>query len=203
MSRILSILFIGLMVWAGNANAQTDERIIQASKLIQSLADKAPVLLKPSKKSLELRERAIQAELKQHVDFTLMASVIMGAYWREMAAQQKDEFLDLFSDFFLKSYTPLLGGYPGDILKLRFTRKNGSKDVFVRTQLQRQNRKTVISDWRMRQSGTQHKIIDLNISGISVIISHRESFHRHLGKSGVDGLLKLLRIRAERLTAQS
>jgi len=201
--RTQLIVFLGFLLWPFSLQAETNAEIMQARELIQSLVEKAPAILSPSKKSLENREYILQKELGRHIDFPLMASVVMGSYWKTMTSDQKSEYFDLFSDFFLKAYTPLLGGYPGDTLDLRFSRKSGRRDVFVRTQLKRQSRKTVVSDWRMRKIGDKFRIIDLNISGVSVVISHRESFHKHLEKKGVDGLLKLLRIRAERLPAQS
>ncbi|MEH6402997.1 MAG: ABC transporter substrate-binding protein [Sneathiella sp.] len=203
MHRTQLLLLLGFLLWPATSHAEPDNHITQAHDLIQSLVDRAPVILRPSNKSLENREQVLQKELGQHIDFALMASVVMGRYWKTMEAAQKNDFFDLFSDFFLNSYTPLLGGYPGDKLEVRYSRNNGSQDVFVRTQLMRQNRKTIVSDWRMRKTGNKLRIIDLNVSGISVIVSHRESFHQHLDKKGVDGLLKLLQIRAERLPAQS
>ncbi len=38
------------------------------------------------------------------------------------------------------------------------------------------------------------------LAGVSVVISHRRGFHKHLQSKGIEGLLTLLRIRADRLT---
>lgn len=196
-------VWIALFLYLGSLNhSLADERTETAVSMIEEISTTASSVLSSRQETLDERERNFHSILKKKIDFPFMSPLVMGAYWFRMNEEQKLEFTALFSDFFLNSYASQFGGYPGEKVRVKTVHKNGPKDVFVRLQLKRPGQRVSISEWRIREFAGIPKIIDVAIAGTSVVISHRKGFHEHLNKKGVEGLLTLLRIRADRISAQ-
>lgn len=173
-----------------------------AKRFISDITENASFILMPDEQMLEEREKEFHSFLKQNFDFSFISALVMGNYWNQMSDEQRSEFIGLFSDFFLKSYASQFGGYPGEKSVIRQVQRNSTTDAFVKLSLYRPKRKPANSEWRIREFAGIPRIIDLKVSGVSVVISHKKGFHRHMERKGVEGLLTLLRIRAERLSAQ-
>lgn len=179
-----------------------EERHDRARALISGLAGNAKTILSIEDKSLEEREQHLIEAIGNEFQIPFISKFVVGPGWDSLSDQQQAEFLDLFEDFFLRAYSSQLGGYPEEELVIISSAKKGSKDSFVLTKLQRPERQTVTIRWRIREFQDKPQIIDLWIDGTSVALTHREGFHRVLSNDGIDGLIKLLKIRAERLSAQ-
>lgn len=199
-ARIIVCAVILSFCSAGAVNADSSKDV--ARRLISTITENASFILTPDDNSLEEREGEFHQFLEENIDFSFIAALVMGGYWQQMSDEQKQDFIDLFANFFLKSYASQFGGYPGEKIFIQRVRQNGATDVFVKLQLHRPNRKPTTSEWRIREFAGIPQIIDLEVAGVSVVISHKKGFHQHLSRKGVDGLLTLLRIRADRLSAQ-
>lgn len=196
-------VWIAVFIYLGCIDLSfADDRTDTAIKMIDDISTTASSLLSSQEKSLDERESDFHSALKKKIDFPFMAPLVMGTYWSHMSEEQKLDFTSLFSNFFLKSYASQFGGYPGEKIRIKAVHKNGPKDVFIRLELKRPNQRIAISEWRIREFAGIPKIIDVTVAGASVVISHRKGFHQHLNSKGVEGLLTLLRIRADRVTAQ-
>ncbi len=202
--HLKSLIFPGVlllvMTWVSTASA--DDKEAQAEALVQDLMHVATDILSDQGGSLLDRETQFHDIVREKFDFHFISTLVAGKYWAQMTEAQKSEFQKLFSDFFLKSYAPLLGGYPGDNTVLLFVKRFGLKDVYVQTEIRRKKRRTVRSDWRIRDVAGMSRIIDLAVSGTSVGFSHKAGFQRVIEKRGIEGLLGLLRLRAEQVAAQ-
>jgi len=193
-------LIVVLLVLSGPAQASDKEK--QAEKLIHDLILAAQSHLSGEKTPILERETAFHNVAREKIHFPVLASLVTGKYWIEMSNEQRQEFLHLFSDFFLKSYAPLLGGYPDHQVDLIRSRQYGIADVVVQTILIRPAQRPAKSEWRVREVEGTLRIVDISISGSSVGFSHRVGFHNHLQKKGIEGLLSLLRLRAEQVPTQ-
>ncbi|GLQ07288.1 MlaC/ttg2D family ABC transporter substrate-binding protein [Sneathiella chinensis] len=184
-------------------SVQAEGRVDPAYKLIQSMAEQAKSRLSNDTLPIDRRESLFRQDIRPAFDFDFISAFVVGPKWDRLEPRQKEEFTDLFSEFFLQSYSFQFGGYPEDRFEILEVKANGDGDLFVLTQLFRPNRKRVVSRWRLRESADGLRIVDVEISGTSVITAHRKSFHNQLVRGSVEGLLNILRMRAERLSPQS
>ncbi|MCR9213548.1 MAG: ABC transporter substrate-binding protein [Proteobacteria bacterium] len=179
-----------------------EERSDRARALISDLAGNAKTILSLPEKTLDEREQHLIESIGNEFHIPFISQFVVGPGWDNLSDQQRADFLELFEDFFLRAYSSQLGGYPDEELVIVSAAKKGSKDSFVMTKLRRPERQTVSIRWRVREFQDKPQIIDLWIDGTSVALTHREGFHRVLSNDGIDGLINLLKIRAERLSAQ-
>ncbi len=179
-----------------------EDRSDRARALISDLAGNAKSILSLPEKTLDEREQHLIEAIGSEFHIPFISQFVVGPGWESLSDQQRADFLELFEDFFLRAYSSQLGGYADEKLVIVSAIKKGSKDSFVQTKLHRPERQTVKIRWRIREFQNKPQIIDLWIDGTSVALTHREGFHRVLSNDGIDGLINLLKIRAERLSAQ-
>jgi len=178
----------------------------QAEGFIQELAFSGITMLENSSVSPAERELEFRKLVKKGFALEAIGKFVVGRYWRDMSADQQDEYLELFSEWLLKTYANRLGGYSGQKLLVLKSMETDSryKDVIVSTQLDLANGQPPINaDWRVRKFNNEFKIIDVSIEGASMVGTQRREFESVIRKVGVDGLLNELRDRLAVLVANS
>lgn len=201
----LATLGVGLLIVLATAplGAVAGERATRAEAVILDLSRQARDILSQTDKPLRARENQLATSIGRHFHFTLISELVVGPKWENIPQHQRQEFLNLFRDFYLYSYGSQLGGYPDDDFTILAVEEKGARDTFVTTRLIRPKRDPVVVDWRLREVLGSPLIIDILINGTSVAISHREGFNQVLSSDGIDGLITLFQIRAERLNAET
>ncbi|WP_415237683.1 MlaC/ttg2D family ABC transporter substrate-binding protein [Sneathiella sp.] len=192
-------IVILLMVSLQSFPARANDRTTEAERMVSTLIKTATKILNDPNGTLTEREKAFHAVLRDNIDFPFISVLVAGKFWKKMAREQQLEFQELLTSFYLWSYAPLLGGYPGDNTDLVAAKQIGSSDVIVTTRLKRKQRKDANAKWRLREIAGDLKIIDVVISGSSVGFSHRFGFTQRMEKKGIEGLLTLLRVKAEQV----
>ncbi|MBT3358967.1 MAG: ABC transporter substrate-binding protein [Rhodospirillales bacterium] len=124
-----------------------------------------------------------------------IAQFVLGRHWKEASADQQSRYTEVFANFLIQSYATRLGGIRIDHFEVQEAHAIGKNDFLVRSKVDRGARKTVRADWRVRESDTGFKIIDLSVSGISLALTLREEFASILRREGLDGLIQLLKER--------
>ena len=178
----------------------------QAEGFIQELAFNGIAMLENSSATPAERELEFRKLVKKGFALEAIGKFVVGRYWRDMSADQQDEYLELFSEWLLKTYANRLGGYSGQKLLILKSMETDSryKDVIVSTQLDLANGQPPINaDWRVRKFNNDFKIIDVSIEGASMVGTQRREFESVIRKVGVDGLLNELRDRLAVLVANS
>ena len=127
---------------------------------------------------------------------------VLGATWRRATPEQRADYLELFGEFVVRTYAKRLGGYSGEALVVLKTTVTGKKrDVIVFTRIDRPSGPPLKANWRVREFDHQDKIIDVSVEGVSMAVTQRQEFASVTRRSGLEGLLQILRARTERLPA--
>lgn len=174
-----------------------------ATEHIEKLGQQAFSDLGQSGMSLAEREAIFAETLRQGFDLPLIARFVMGKYWRRASPEQRDDYVDLFSRFVIKTYSQHLGGFAGSAFEIVGAKPIGKKDILVRTVVKRKSGPPVKAGWRVREKNDQYKIVDVMVEGISMAVTQRQDFASILKRDGVEGLLQILRAKTGRMPATS
>jgi phospholipid transport system substrate-binding protein len=68
----------------------------------------------------------------------------------------------------------------------------GGEDVTVRTVIRSPNRQPTAVDYRMSNTANGWKVYDVVVENLSLVTNYRSSFASEIGRSGIDGLVKVL-----------
>lgn len=171
------------------------------AKFIQGLADEAIAVLRDREGSLDEREKRFREVLKDDFAMKKIGRFAAGKFWRQMSADQQQQYQQLFEEWILKTYSIRFGGYSGETVNVLKTIKAGQSGVFVRTKIKSSSGRALKVDWRVRNIKDNYKIIDVVVEGVSMLVTQKAEFGAVLRQRGIDGLIGILRSQLDRLAA--
>lgn len=187
------------LVLPAQSAAMAQDSNSKPAKFIQGLADEAISVLSDRQGTLDEREKKFRAVLRDDFAMKKIGRFAAGKYWRQMDADQKQQYQTLFEEWILKTYSIRFGGYSGETINVLKTIKAGQTDVFVRTKINSSSGRSLKVDWRVRSIDDQFKIIDVVVEGVSMLVTQKAEFGAVLRQRGVDGLIGILRSQLDRL----
>lgn len=144
------------------------------------------------------RPAAVRKAVDEMFDWTEMAKQSLGRHWPERTPAERAEFVRLFADLFERAYLSKIQladaekfHYLGDTIE-------GERAV-VRTKVTTKQGSGIAVDYRARlERGTQWRVYDLDIEGVSLVGNYRVQFNRIITRSSYEGLVGMLKASAGR-----
>ena len=191
-------LFLGLIVALPSApHAQTKDISKEAGPFIQSLGERAIALLADKNVAVERRNVEFRKLFDESFDISAIGRFTLGRYWRGLDENKRKEFLTLFSDSIVATYSARFSDYTGETFKVSNTRHEGDNHALVGVLIDRPNASPVRVDWRVLKSEQDGKlrIVDLIVEGISLSVTQQQEFTSVIQRGGgeIDPLLTVLR----------
>ena len=179
----------GLAAQAGAAPSQPPD------EFIRTLSKEAVTSLTQSEVNNREREQRFRELFTENFDVPRIAQFVLGVYWPRATPAQRAEYLRLFEDFIVKSYSKKFGEYSGEEFKTGSVIRMSETDSVVSSLIKPGEKPPVRVDWRVRANGTKYKIIDVLVEGISMSVTHRDEFASVIRAQGgtVAGLLDALK----------
>ena len=199
--RIGKILAPALFVVVIGAGGAGHAAVNDAAQFINQLGNQAIQALRAPDLTLEQREHHFRNLLAQGFDLHFIGRFVLGKYWRQATPAQQNDYLAVFGEFILQTYSARLGGYVGETLTVVDARQANEKDVVVRTNIDRPSGAPIVAEWRVRTTDGRMRIIDVAVEGISMAVTQRSEFAAVVQRDGIDGLLTILRARTTKLPA--
>ena len=193
------VLFLGLSALPLAATATTTAG---AKKFIGVLSTNAAETLNSRGLNLNQKEAKVRALLSENFDLKLIGRFVLGSAWRKTPAEQRAQYLELFREFVLRTYSRRLGGYAGQNFEVIGAKNLGKKDVLVSTSISRPSGPPIKAGWRVRKTKKGHKILDVMVAGVSMVVTQRSEFRAVIRRQGVAGLIETLRLQVSKFSAQ-
>ena len=191
------VLAAALTLAAGNAPAAPET----ASAFVAWLGDRTVSVLRSADGDLGSREARFRDLLGEGFDIPFMARFTLGPNWRRATPEQRNDYLDVFGEYVVQTYSARLGGYTGEAMNVIAERRAGERDSVVETEIVRASGAPITVEWRVRVIAGEYRIIDIAIEGISMAVTKRSEFSAVIQSSGIDGLIAALRLRANKIPA--
>lgn len=160
----------------------------QARDFIQGLSDKAVAALTEPGVPDEQREARIRALLDDYFAVDAIGQWVLGRYWRTANAQQQQDYLRLFRDMIVVTYTERFKRYSGQTLGVgRVVSGADGEDAIVQSQIVQPGAGPPLNvDWRVRSTNGTMKIVDVIVEGVSMSQTQRSEFGSVLSRAGGD-----------------
>lgn len=190
----------GLLLSSGMARAGSDA---DARAFIQKLAENAMNTV--AVKDLSDLERAnrFRSLFVDSFDLGEIGKLVLARYWRVATPEQKKEFLSLFEDIQVYTWTRRFKEYSGETLDILGVAPEAEGDLQVDSQIKREKRSPINVSWRVRSSGGVFHIIDIKVEGASMALTHQSEYGSLIKRGGgnVDALLAVMRDKVAALKA--
>ena len=169
---------------------------VEPDVFVQSTVNRASeVLAKDISKEDKINELKLIA--KDTVDIRGIGFYTLGSFRKNLSENQKNEYLDLFEDYFLKSFSSRLSEYTNPKIEVQ-NKKILSKNYTIVNSLLvgTSERPEVKIDWRIYTKNPDNQLIrDLIIEGLSLVRTQKEEFASILNSNDgeINSLFKVLK----------
>lgn len=137
------------------------------------------------------REKKINQVVNSIFDFPLMAKLSLGReHWPKLSPPQQEKFTRLFVEMLKTSYREKIALYTDEEVMFKPAIRNKST-VYVPMEMKSKDKKIAILH-KLRKLGKRWKVYDVEIQGVSIILTYRSQFNDILSKGTVEDFLSRL-----------
>ena len=174
---------------------------IDPYSFIQETADRASEALN-KRQSKEEKMEMLKMIAKETVDIKGIGFYSLGKHRKNMSDQKKEEYLEIFNKYFLKTFSSRLAEYTDPRIRVDSQKKLSDKYTMVSSTLLATDDKPELKiDWRVvTKDPDSPLIIDVIIEGVSLAKVQKEEFNSIIQSNDgdVNALLKNLKIFVEK-----
>ena len=151
---------------------------IEPYLFVQKTADKASEALN-KRQSKEEKMEKLKIIAKESVDIKGIGNYSLGAYRKKLSDKKKDEYFEIFEQYFLISFSSRLAEYTDPKIRVDTQKKLNDKYTMVSSVLLGTVDKPEINiNWRVITKNPDNPlIIDVIIEGVSLAKVQREEFN--------------------------
>lgn len=175
-----------------NAKEEADKKAVA---FVDDMGKKALEMLTDQELSRDTREKRVRKLLNDHFDVPTIGKFALGIHWRKTDDKQKKEYLDLFENLIVQTYTTRFEDYSGQTFEVNGGIPLSAKDTIVNSTIIQEDGPPVDVKWRVRKkNASTYKIIDVVVENISMGMTQRSEFDSIIQRGGdIEALLESLR----------
>jgi len=149
-------------------------------------------------------QKLVNERILPHVDFDKMTRLAVGRAWRGATTEQRRTLTEQFRMLLMRTYSGALSKVTDHKVRLRPSPgQDSADDVVVRTQIVPSQGDPIGLDYRLEKTADGWKIYDLNILGVWLVQNYKSEFGETISQSGVDGLIKVLTDKNQKLASSA
>ncbi|MBP6985892.1 MAG: ABC transporter substrate-binding protein [Alphaproteobacteria bacterium] len=183
---VLSLCFIS----ASYAKTLTKEE-----QFINDLGNEIITLIRSTDDMAKKKEH-FRGVLTKNFDMKSIGKFVLGRHWRQATDAQKQQFVELYEQSVVDTYTSQFNQYKNESMQVQNSRKdNDDGAIWVNTLVQGPARDPLSIRWKIYEVSGQLKIYDILVNEVSMGITHRSEYASIINSNGgnIDGLLKAMR----------
>jgi phospholipid transport system substrate-binding protein len=146
----------------------------------------------------------VEHKVLPHFDFARMTALATGVNWRKATPEQQTILVEQFRTLLVRTYSTALSAYRNQAIDVKPLRgRAGDAEVVVRSEVKQSGAAPMTIDYSMEKAPTGWKVYDVAVGGISLVTTYRETFANEVQSGGIEGLIKSISEKNQRLAAKS
>lgn len=193
MKKVLLLIAV-LFFCSGAAFAGMDERA--AEDFVKKVTTEGIEQIINADISGEEKDQRFAKLFNESLDLNFIGRFVLGRYWKTSTPQQRSEFINVYRDLNIKTWSKRFDEFKGK--KFIFngtTPSNSPNQIFVNTTVPMEQGAPAKVVWRVKESGGAFAVVDIIIENISLAITARNEYTAYIKKTsgGIDDLIENLR----------
>lgn len=203
--RFLIAAFAAVVSVAALGEPARADNAADARAFIQTLADNAMNTVAVKGLNDEERAKRFRTLFVDTFDLPEIGKLVLARHWKAATPEQQQEFLTLFEDVQVYTWTRRFKDYSGETLEILGVQAEGETDLQVESRMLRDKLEPIAVGWRVRKSGATFKVLDIKVEGASMALTHRSEYSSVIQANGgqVAGLIVALRKKVAQLQAEA
>ena len=175
LNRKIFELFLILIIFLGYIEISFS---VEPKEFIQLTVDRASAVLN-NNFSKEKKIKKLKVIANETVDLRGIGFYSLGKHRKNLSDNEKNEYVSLFKQYFLKSFSSRLAEYTDPKIKVNSQEKlNDNYTIVSSTLIATEKRTEVKIDWRVYTKNPENPLIrDLIIEGVSLARTQKEEFN--------------------------
>ena len=193
MKKIFLSLF-ALFCIANVSYAEVNSK--SAVEMVENLTKQGIEQIVNSTGSVEEKNAVFKKLFTENLDLDFIGKYVLGRYWRTATPQQKKEFINLYKEFNVKTWSKRFDEFKGKSFVFEGATPSSNKNqIFVNTSVPMPEGEPISVKWRVYERKGELKVIDIIIENVSLAQTARNEYTSFIAKSpdGIEGLLNNLR----------
>ena len=151
---------------------------IEPNEFVQTTVNRASLALSKNFTKEEKIEK-LKIIAKETVDIRGIGFYTLGSHRKNISDEQKKEYISLFEEYFLKTFSDRLAEYTDPKVKVESSKKLNEKYTIVSSVLIATDKRPEVKiDWRIYTKNPENPLIrDLIIEGLSLARTQKEEFN--------------------------
>ncbi len=145
--------------------------------------------------SAQEKDARFEKLFNDYLDLDYIGKFVLGRYWKTAKTTQRDEFVKVYREFNIKTWSKRFDEFKGKHFDFHGTTPSNSEgQLFVNTSVDMGEGAPVKVVWRVKD-GEKLKIVDIIIENVSLAITARNEYSAYIKKApgGLDDLIKDLK----------
>jgi len=198
--KIIPKLLLALTAFAGGLTLAAD--IVPPDVLVRNTSKEVLEIIKKDK-DIQIGDRKklldlVEVKILPHFNFAHITQLAVGKSWRSATPEQKQALVNAFRTLLVRTYSSALTSYKDQTYEVKTADVKGD-DATVKVEINQSGRQPIIIDYSLEKTQQGWKVYDVVVAGISLVTSYRSSFANEINRSGIDGLIKTLMDKNQRL----
>ena len=184
---LLLIVFL-IMPLSSQAAAPLEAVRAEINKVLDVLRDES-LKGESGKKTKKAKIRSIANGI---FDFAELSRRTLGPDWKKLSAGQQKEYVELYSDLIEETYASKILSYTNEKVLYGKEKNLTANTVEVETTIVTKKADVPVN-YRLIPKGSDWKVYDVTIEGVSLINNYRSQFREILANKSPDALIEHLR----------
>lgn len=184
-----------MLPWVSYAQSTTAAQVADPAAVMKVAIDDVLAQLKKHealyKDDPQQLRTMIANTVLPHFNVARIAQLALAQHWRNTTAPQRDAYVREFQRYLIRTYTETLFIYRNTKPEMLGTHYNEKDNHKATLKLRATNEKgePVILFLRLELKDDNWKIVDINVEGVSLVITTRGVFDEEIKKVGLDAFL--------------
>ena len=172
---------------SGSAARNLIEQV--TSSIIEELTSRGDELQSNPQAVFDLVDRLVLP----HFDFDRMSRRVLRKRWKTATPEQRSRFVLAFRTLLVRTYAMVLNEYRGQTLTyLDPVPRKKDDEIVVPVTIELTGGQSARVAYAMQGKGTDWKVFDVEVDGVSLVRIYRSSFRSEIARHGIEGLIARL-----------
>jgi len=169
----------------------TDDSYAAAIEVVEQLhAVLLRVMQEADSMAFPERYAILEPVISESFDTPVIAKVILSRYWKDLTSQQQENFIQLFNQQTVTTYTSRFDGFNDDVFTTIKVEQLKKGRILVRTEIRSGSESPVKLDYLMHKNNEQWFIISVIADGVNDLSLKRAEYSTVIKENGYEYLVK-------------
>jgi len=188
--NIFALMLVGFFGVMSVAKADMNPQ--KAEDFIKSTTTKGIEQIINADVNQQEKDKRFYDLLNSALDMDFIGQFVLGRNWRTANATQRKEFIDVYRDLNIATWSKRFNEFKGKKFVFKGTTPSSSKgQIFVDTVVPMDQGEPAKVLWRVREKNGTYKIVDIVIEGVSLAQASRSEYTAFIknNPNGIDALI--------------